>query len=241
MPKERKIKFKQVKEAQQLPAKIVAQIKAMVAEGNLQPGDKLPPEREFAPILGISRTPLREALKVLAAMGLVKSIHGKGVFIEHQSNVSDLSSLTSLILPSDPEMISDIFQIRKVMEQLAVELAVQRCNVDEIEKLTLEVEDIRKSTNNSMFSLIKFYEHDYRFHVLLAKATHNALIESIMKTVMRHCAECRRRTLRKEYRPYSSIDEHLKIVEAISKRDLESARKAITEHINNVIDYVLNP
>ena len=231
--------FKQIGKQQGLSEKIVAQIKALASEGNLQPGDKLPPEREFAAILGISRTSLREAFKTLAAMGLVKIIHGKGVFVQRPNKAGELGILTSLILPSDPGTIRDIFHIRAVVESLAVEWAVQRCAKTEMNKLLKEVKDMQLAADNSKFSLIKFYEHDYRFHMLLAEAAHSPLLVSIMRDVMRYCAECRRKTLKKEYRPFSSIGEHSDIVDAIKKRDLRMARQAIARHITNVKANVL--
>ncbi len=234
-----KIVFKQIGKRQGLSEKIVAQIKALASEGNLQPGDKLPPEREFAVILGISRTSLREAFKTLAAMGLVKIIHGKGVFVQQPNEASELGILTSLILPSDPGAITDIFHIRMVIELLAIKWAVQRCAKTEMNKLLREIKDIQMAADNSKFSLIKFYEHDYRFHMLLAEAAHSPLLMSIMRDVMRYCAECRRKTLKKEYRPFSSIVEHSEIVEAIKRRDLQMARQAITRHITNVKANVL--
>lgn len=240
MVKKKQPAFKQIKAPQQLSDKIVAQIKAMISEGNLQPGDKLPAEREFAPILGISRTSLREAFKTLAAVGLVEIIHGKGVYIRQQSKDSELALLTSLILPCDSRAITDIFHIRMVIESLAVEWAVQRCHKTDVEKLSVEVREIQKAANDLKFSLLKFYEHDYRFHILLAEATHSPLLTSIMRNVMRYCAECRRKTLKKEYRPYSSIDEHYDIVESIKNRDLQMARQAIFKHITNVKANVLS-
>jgi len=214
--------------------KVVKRLKSSIAEGTLKPGDKLPAERVLAQMLGISRTSLREALKLLSAEGLIDIKHGKGVFIAEKETDDIIQKFSAKIFVEN-DTLKDFFEIRKVLETQAAKWAAERSN----EKQIAHLENIITKTHSELTASKKFdfailAEHDMKFHISLVKASGNAVLIRIMQNLIDLLNESRSHALAVPKRPYNSIEEHLAIVQAIKMKNPESAGKAMLAHLRNV-------
>jgi GntR family transcriptional repressor for pyruvate dehydrogenase complex len=121
--------FKSVKHTR-VSDEIVHQVKTMISDGKLKPGDRLPPERELIKEFGVSRPSLREALNTLVAMGFLE-VKGKRTFIKSVASESMQNPL-SLMIKADFQKIFDLIEVRKALEAWAAFLAAQRATEEDI-------------------------------------------------------------------------------------------------------------
>jgi len=214
--------------------KVVKRLKASIVEGKLKPGDKLPAERVLAQMMGISRTSLREALKLLSAEGLVDIKHGKGVFIA-ENDPDHILKVFSAKKFVENNTLKDFFEIRKVLETQAAIWAAERSTAKQIENLERIVTDtLSQLTDSDKANFVLLAKHDMLFHNFLAEVSGNGVLIQIMQNLIDLVDETRSHTLTIPKRPYISLDEHLAIVKAVKERNKEKARDAMLTHLQNV-------
>jgi len=178
-------------------------------------------EKELAEKYKVSKSPVREALSKLKLDGLVEVMPHKGYYV------------TSISIDN----LKDIFQVRLVLEVGAIEIAIHNTTSDDIKKLK-EIVNINTQTTNSR-SFIKYSELNCQFHLSIAKATRNKLIENIIESLLTKL----RRVL---FKDLQNIDfenmknEHLNIVYAIEKRDTDLARKIMKKHLLDAKKRIFN-
>ena len=189
-------------------------IRSAIMSGILQPRERLM-EIQMAEELGVSRTPIREALRKLELEGFIVMVPRKGAY------VADLSF----------KDIADVFEIRAALEGLAAGLAAERITEEELEDLErLLVEKREAITQNDIGKLV---EVDTKFHELMYKASRNERLSSIISNLREQIQRFRLTSLSFPGRMKESLDEHKKIVEAIQSRDIQVARHVAQEHIEN--------
>ncbi|MDD3364429.1 MAG: GntR family transcriptional regulator [Syntrophomonas sp.] len=189
-------------------------IRSAIMSGILQPRERLM-EIQMAEELGVSRTPIREALRKLELEGFIVMVPRKGAY------VADLSF----------KDIADVFEIRAALEGLAAGLAAERITEEELEDLErLLVEKREAITQNDIGKLV---EVDTKFHELMYKASRNERLSSIISNLREQIQRFRLTSLSFPGRMKDSLDEHKKIVEAIQSRDSQIARHVAQEHIEN--------
>lgn len=189
---------------------IVRQVRAMIAEGRLRTGDRLPPERDLADRFVVSRTSVREALRTLESLGLVEIRPGEGAFVR--------------------EAIGELFEARRLLEPGIAALAARRATPADLEGMTRIVEAQALEVASGGTGLA----HDARFHAAIAAATHNQAIRRIAGAIMDLLAESHAESLRAPGRPARSHEDHRRVLEAISDRDAGAAERAMREHIDEV-------
>ena len=186
----------------------------------LKPGERLM-ETELADEMGVSRTPVREAIRKLELEGYVVMIPRKGAYVAGLS-IKD---------------INEVFEIRGALEALAVGLAASRATEEEIEEmelnLTLEANHFESS------DLLKTIEVDTKFHEIIYKASKNTRLLGMIKELRDQVQRFRTTTLAVPGRMKFALDEHRKIVEAIAARDVARAKKAAVEHIESAENALL--
>ena len=231
-----------------LAGRIVDTLRDMVESGKLTPGEQLPPERELAVQLGVSRTALREALHTLAALGLVEVRHGRGVFVignSVQAAAQRLSAMLGTQIGQTGEQenvvrIRELFEIRRVLEGAAAEWAAQRATDEQIMEMRTVLAtdyDIRNAASPD-FTLIN--ELDGRLHALIAASTTNRTLILLMSVLLDELALVRSNSLRLPERITRSLHQHKSLVDAIANHDAVSARFAMIEHINDVERTILD-
>ena len=211
----------------QLTMQVVDHVRELIANGELKPGDRLPPERELARSLKISRSSLRAGIGFLAAMGVLKSRHGAGTFVATGPPALDSSSLTVLgalhgFLPWQ------MFEARLVIEASVAGLAAERATGDHIAELAEEVAEMYASMDDPQEYLI----HDIRFHRTIAKAAGNPILGALMETITANLYDSRRATAHNSSDLKESAEMHREIYRAIRSRNPEAARKTMEQHLN---------
>jgi GntR family transcriptional repressor for pyruvate dehydrogenase complex len=210
-----------------LTMQVVEHVRTLVKNGTLAPGDRLPPERELARELKISRASLRAGIGFLSAMGVLKSRHGAGTFLSDGPPSLDSKSLTVLgalhgFLPWQ------MFEARLVLEANIAELAAERATDDHIAELAEEVAEMFSSLNDPQEYLI----HDIRFHRTIARAAGNPILGALMETISANLYETRQLTVDNSLDLKESAEMHRVIYRAIRSHNPLAARKGMEEHLN---------
>ena len=212
---------------------IVGQIKALIFEGKLKPGETLPSERELSKSLNVSRVSLREALNTLQGMGLLEIQQGNRTCVRPITTRSIGDPLVSFAKKS-PENILKIFEIRKYLELGSVALAAVRATDEEIlllKKISKEMEDDLKKNRLGA-------KADHDFHTTLAEATHNEAYIHLMKTIYDLLQEELRiawgGVFRKANRRKKLFQQHQKILDAVIAHDPKKGREEALNHLHFV-------
>ncbi|HEY0309398.1 MAG TPA: FadR/GntR family transcriptional regulator [Acidobacteriaceae bacterium] len=211
----------------QLTMQVVEHIRAMIESGELRPGDRLPPERELARKLSISRSSLRAGLGFLSAMGVLKSRHGAGTFVSDGPPSLDSSSLTVLgaLHGFQPWQM---FEARLVLERSLAALAAERATDEQIAALAEEVAEMYASIDDPHEYLI----HDVRFHRTIAVAGGNPILATLMETVTAALYARRRHSVSGAIDLKESAELHREIYRAIRAGKPELAHDSMEKHLN---------
>jgi GntR family transcriptional repressor for pyruvate dehydrogenase complex len=206
---------------------VVEHIRGLISTGQLRPGDRLPPERELARSLKISRSTLRSGIGFLSAMGVLKSRHGAGTFVSTGPPALDASSLDVLgalhhFLPWQ------MFEARMVIESNLAALAAERATDEQIAELAEEVTEMYAALDDSQQYLI----HDIRFHRGIARAAGNPILAALMETVTANIYANRTRTIHRSQDFKVSSEMHREIYRAIRAHNPTQARHAMEKHLN---------
>jgi len=215
--------------------KVVQVLKSSIMSGELKPGDRLPSERKLAEMLNVSRTSVREALKILAAEGLIQIRHGQGIFVNGLEDPDNLIREFVRVAAVDDATIKDFLEIRRILEVNAAKWAAVRASdeqLNQILELLEKTKDLLKNKDKGLLLLLA--DHDTRFHNLLAEATGNSVLVKIMRNLLDLLSEVRLRCLQIEGRPLKSLAEHEEIAKALIARSPELAEKAMDLHIRSV-------
>ncbi|SNV04439.1 FadR/GntR family transcriptional regulator [Megamonas hypermegale] len=198
---------------------IITQLSQAIIEGDFKPGDKLPSEAELCEQLAVGRNSLREAIRVLNAMGVVKTKRGQGTFLQDTISHEVFNPLIfRLIL--DPKNTTDVFELRVMVESIVIIMAIYKASPEEIQSirdLVDETNNIAKSNQGSIDDLIKL---DMQFHLSIAKCVHNKLIESILETLVLMFEPSIKKVLQKDGGIDLCLKNHYAIVNLIEQRDV---------------------
>ncbi|ADG81021.1 GntR family transcriptional regulator [Thermincola potens] len=196
-------------------------LREAIINGTLEPGERLM-EIQLAEEMGVSRTPVREAIRKLELEGFVVMVPRKGAYVAGLS-MKD---------------IADVFEIRTALESLAAGLAAERITEEELENLERLLVKIGECVQAN--DLDKLIEVDTEFHDVLFKATRNERLVQIISNLREQIQRFRTTSLASPGRMKYALEEHKKIVEAVSERNVELAQKLAAEHIENAENIMLN-
>ena len=205
---------------------VVQRIKELLERGELKAGSRLPPERELADMLHISRPSLRTALKALSVMGIIHAKPGAGTYIAEslpEVFTEPMRFMTLINNTSDEEM----FEARLIIEAGLAELAAERADEEDIKALNVEIEGMRANMNDPE----NYLKHDVRFHQAIARAANNKLMSGVMDTVSQLLFNLRRETIKHAGDFEEANDWHQKIIDAIRKHDSKRAKDTLTGHL----------
>jgi GntR family transcriptional repressor for pyruvate dehydrogenase complex len=205
---------------------VVNHIRTLIENGTLQPGDKIPPEREFAQTLKISRASLRAGIGYLAAMGVMKVRHGVGTFVADgppEFGKASMSFMGALHGFQSWQM----FEARIILESSLAALAAERGKEEHHTALAEEVAEIFASLDSPADYLI----HDVLFHRIIAQASGNPILAALMETITSSMYDKRRRTVERAIDLRQSAEMHRELYRAIRARDAKEARKLMEKHL----------
>ena len=195
-------------------------LRQAILRGELKPGERLM-EIQLANKLGVSRTPIREAIRKLGLEGLVLMIPRKG------AEVAEITEKNML----------DVLEVRRALEELAVKLACERITEEEIQELKDAADAFQKILSEK--DITKIAEADEAFHDVIFKSTGNdrliQLLNSLREQMYRYRLEYLKR---EEYHP-QLLEEHQQIIDRITRKDQSEAAELIDRHIGNQVDVML--
>lgn len=189
-----------------------------IANGNLKAGDKLPNEKDLADQLGISRTPIREAMKTLSIAGLIDIRHGHGSYVREERGMPALPlQLFQLYLEdSTPEML---MELRDIFDRNCTELAAVRRSEDDLAVMRECIERLKKLTSGKNASLDEMLKADLDFHRAIYAATGNKLIVTVAEFVLDMVAPWVKKSLDVSGR-VQAVALHEQMYQAILNRDV---------------------
>ena len=211
-----------------LSQQVLTSILDYIRDNQLRVGDKLPTESEFSKRFQVSRTSVREAMKVLNFNGAVESIPGKGAFIR-EPMLSFLLNTEENLVDQANVSVSQVMEVRLAVELLAADLAIKRATEQDLEWIGAAIDDMRQAA-----AIGKPWTWESpAFHIRIAESTKNPLVvklmESYVDTVTRYCETMGDFHIS----PAEHIRSHEAILNAIRARDPEAAHAAIHAHMED--------
>jgi GntR family transcriptional regulator, transcriptional repressor for pyruvate dehydrogenase complex len=210
---------------------IVQQVEASILNGQLKPGDQLPAERDLAQSFGVSRTAVREAVRTLREKGLVEPFSGRGTFVTNGTSQAIRQSLDLMIRINQQEGSAHLAELRLVLEPEIAGLAASRIEG----QLLATMRDTVAIMERNLHDREAYIEADLDFHLALAEAAGNPLILSLLDSIVGLLREQRSRIFEVEGGPERGQYHHKRILAAVEKRNSETARDAMREHLRQVL------
>ena len=208
---------------------VVNNIRELVLKGQLKIGEKLPSERELAEMYGVSRVPVREALKTLEFMGIVQSLRGDGVYVREIQTSDLLENIEFAVQDDVNDMLLELFEAREAIEVKAVQLAALRRtdeDLEEMQEAVLDMErDLLLNRDASMSS--------YKFHLGIIKASHNRVIYRIHDSLSDLSKLSRRKSLGVKGRSEVAFHFHKQLLQKIREKNAEEAGAIMVEHLRH--------
>ena len=214
---------------------VIEQIMNLIKTNELKPGDKLPPERELAEILSISRGSLREAFRVLESRGLIKSKPGGGRFIR-EIRKNGHNSTENIILSLEKSSILELLEAREMFEVKIAKIAAQRATPEDMELIE---KALNKMSEEEEIKNDKKIESDTEFHLAIASASHNFVFVNIIKLHLDLLKETREKTWKILGRREEQQEEHQTIFQAIKEHNIKKAGESMLKHLRNVKEAII--
>lgn len=204
-------------------------VKNYITSNHLKPGDPLPSEGQLAADLGISRGPMREAIRSLESLGIVEIRHGTGVFVR-EFNFDSMMDLLSYGLVFDQNRIADVCKLRKWLETAAIGEVIERITAKDI----AQIEAVFERWEQKIAAHESIAEEDRAFHKLLFAVLGNPSLSALIDIfwVVFHAVPAG--TVTTDLQPTTTIQDHRDILAAVQARDAKRARQCIESHFHGI-------
>lgn len=210
---------------------VINNLIAYMDDNNCKPGDKMPTEKEVCESLGVGRSTVREAYRMMQVMNLVKSVQGRGVFVVDRNAVEDVQENW---FKKYGRNISDYMEVREAIEPMAVRLAIQRAKPSDIRKLEKIHSKFKESVE--LDDAIKMASYDEAFHGYIAEITDNQLLIKIQENISEYFLEYRIRSFSVPESKTHALKPHQDIVDAFYEKDADKGEKVMIEHLKISFD-----
>ncbi|MGI6879042.1 FadR/GntR family transcriptional regulator [Microbacterium sp. gxy059] len=203
-------------------------VRALIADGTLRAGDRLPSEGELSETIGVSRGSVREAIRMLAALGVVDTRHGSGSFVAdlRAADVIRSLSLTVGLLPL--ESVLELYELRRVLEAHAASLAAARCSGAELDELGAILDELEVLDDDDDISRL-----DHEFHLRVSQISGNEALGALL-AVMRSRSRAYRIFTTEDADEIKRLSDagHRAILRGLAERDPVSASAAAAAHVS---------
>ncbi|CUB18178.1 putative HTH-type transcriptional regulator YdfH [Bacillus subtilis] len=196
------------------------QLKKMIFNGTFKPGERIN-ETQLAKSFGVSRSPIREAMRLLEKDGLLKADDRNGF------------SITSLTAKD----VDEIYKIRIPLEQLAVELVIDEADEKELVMLEKQLKETEKAIHNGMEDT-EIIHLNQKFHELLVDFSHNRHLKNLLEHVNDLIHFCRILNYTGDHRAETILSEHRNILEEVKKKNKEAAKQYVMAHFNHDCEHL---
>ncbi|MEV8022362.1 FadR/GntR family transcriptional regulator [Streptomyces sp. NPDC086554] len=205
---------------------VLDSLRDYVAKGGLGAGDRLPPERDLAARLGVSRASVKQAIVVLEVQGLVEARHGGGTYLVRDT--LDVEPVEQLV--ERRRRLPDVLDAREALETKLAELAAERRTDEDLAAIRSALARMATEIEDGAHGV----EGDRLFHAAVTAAAHSSILAEFMRSITDQIAESRNESLRQPGRPPRSHAQHLAILEAIEARQPKKAAAAMRRHVRTV-------
>ncbi|HUX04086.1 MAG TPA: FadR/GntR family transcriptional regulator [Acidimicrobiales bacterium] len=210
-----------------VPDNLAVELEKLIMSGALPLGKRIPPERELAELWGLSRTSVRDALKQLSLRGLIERRPGRGTVVVEREN--QLGGTLVELLNEDQNELLQVMEVRAVIEPSVTAKAALRARPVDVEELQKLLDEMFREESTERFS-----ELDRSFHLLIARATGNPLLISLLERVAEIVDQSRHVALQSSNRRTTSLNEHVAILKALQARDPLAAEAAAQAHLDSI-------
>ena len=212
-----------------LPERIATRLISLITDRQLRSGDKLPPERELAAIMQVSRPSLREALRALAMLNVVEIRQGSGTYVRSLTPEVLIEHL-DFVFALDDATFTELLEARQMLEPGLAAAAAARATDEELAQLHACVERAAAHVDDPEAFLVA----DLELHQIISAAARNQITARIMDGLTRLGMASRRRTATLPGVRAQSVQDHRAIVEALVRRDPEAAANIMRQHLATV-------
>ncbi len=230
------MEFNKIAREEPLSHKIEMQIRNAIRQNLFRPGDKLPGELELAQKFGVSRTAVREALRILSGRGLVNIQRGSGVYIS-EIDVSSVVDPFYQLLEMKCGQVSQLhlIRVRKFIEPEIARLAAIHCDDDDVAFLKENYAEMagRAEKPEAMIDI------DIQFHFRLSESTRNPIIPVIMQPIFQLLHKFIQATYKQSHAPDLALENHQKLLDCMKTRDAERAYQVMKTHMRQAEEHVL--
>jgi len=214
---------------------LVRRMKDCILEGVINPGERLPPERELAVMLNVSRSSLRQALKAFQVMGVLEVKQGSGNYLTPSAG-RIVREPVDLLVPLRGITFAELFEARRAMEAESAACAAVRASKHELDEMDAEIERMRLASDD----IHRFTAHDAKFHGAIASASGNSVFVWLVALVQQVLLGAQVAHAKASKLPRIR-DEHRRIVEAIRSRNADQARAEMLAHLTLSRHYTDQP
>ncbi|ADQ07907.1 GntR domain protein [Caldicellulosiruptor hydrothermalis 108] len=207
--------------------KVVERLKEVILSGKYREGDRFLTEKEICEEFLVSRSTVREAFRMLQAMGYLSIVPGKGAYVA-KTKEEDKKEVIEWF-KSHNAQIRDFMEVRLAIEPLAVKLAIERITENEIKALEGVCKNLEKAIEEG--NSLRAAKLDETFHTLIVNATRNQLLISINRQIINAFAEYRTKSFAVDETARNAIEPHRKILEAIVNKNPTEAEKQMINHL----------
>lgn len=220
--------FPTIGSKERLVDRVVNEIQNLIVEHKLEPGVRLPPERDLAEQIGVSRTVVREAVRILVAKGLLETTHGVGTVVR-QVNSDQIAEHLQIMLQTRGFSLDHLHHVRSILEVEIAGMAALRAT----DEATQELDRILAEAEVVMSRPEAFADKDAEFHRLLAEVSRNPLLVMLLDSIRDLMREVRLSVSRHPDLFEMVIPDHRKILECVNNRDEDGARHAMQQHLEH--------
>lgn len=214
-----------------LAEEIADRIRVLILDGTFPTTQPLPAERQLAERFGVSRGSIRDAFRTLETIGLLVTRHGRGTFPQ-ELDVDRLVAPLASVLTYRHDLKDELLDVRRMFEPAVARVAATRVTDEDLSDLERILDAQRKKLKTGRTAIVE----DTAFHSILARATRNRVVVSIMATLNGLLVESRKLTLKQKGRPGRSLRGHEAVVTALRQRDADAAAEAMRQHIDQIAD-----
>jgi len=202
-------------------------LRRYLLEGSLRPGSCLPPETKLCAQLGVGRSTLREAVRVLETQGFVRRRHGVGVEVIDRCDEA-AGEMLALLIERDGAKRDHLIEIRRIVEVQAAAWAANRATREDRAEMRDALDEMSAATSPESFAL-----GDLRFHLAIARASHNSVLQAMFSAVRQLLYDEIEASLKTDFRPFMSHEYHSAILDAIDAYDPQGASDAMIDHLKD--------
>lgn len=208
----------------------ILRIKDMIVSGELEPGSRLPPEKELSDTLGLSRNSLREAVKALEVIRVLDVRRGDGTYVTSLQPKLLLEAMSFVVDLHQDDSVLEILQVRRMLEPQAAALAARSIDDKQLADVRLLLEELASDAD-----IEALVAHDVEFHSRIVAAAGNTYLTSLLDSLSSHTVRARIwRGITEGGSVERTLDEHRAILQALERHDAELAQALMTSHVSGV-------